>query len=116
MIKVSNHIGCIELSSDYLKKLIARTAAGCFGVVDLNNCSAAQGIRTLISSDSAADNGVLIRQSNNKLTIDLHITVAYGINIAAIVDSIINKVRFTVEEKAGIEVSKINVFVDGMQS
>ena len=116
MIKVNNHIGCIELSSDYLKKLIARTAAGCFGVVALNNCSAAASIRTLISSDSAADNGVVIRQSNNRLTIDLHITVSYGVNITAIVDSIINKVRFTVEENAGIEVSKINVFVDAMQS
>ena len=115
MIKINDHIGCIELSSNYLKKLIAKTAASCFGVVGLNSCSAVQGIRSLLGSESA-DNGVMIRQNSNKLTIDLHITVSYGVNIAAIVDSIINKVRFTVEESAGIEVSKINVFVDALQA
>ena len=116
MIKVNNHIGCIELSANYLKKLIAKTAASCFGVVGMNSYGAVQGIRSIISSEEAVDNGVIIRQNNNTLTIDLHITVSYGVNITAIVDSIINKVRFTVEEEAGIPVSKINVFIDGMQS
>ncbi len=116
MIKVNNHIGCIELSANYLKKLIAKTAASCFGVAGLNSCTPAQGLKSLIAGDSAPDCGVYIRQSSNRLIIDLHITVSYGINITAIVDSIINKVRFTVEEEAGIGVSKINVYVDAMQS
>ncbi len=115
MIKVNNHIGCIELSSGYLKKLIAKTASGCFGVTGLSSCSPVQGICSLLGSENA-QNGVAVRQNNNKLTVDLHITVAYGVNITAIVDSIINKVRFTLEESAGIEVAKINVFVDAMQS
>ena len=30
--------------------------------------------------------------------------------------SIVNKVRYTVEEATGFEVRKVNVFVDGMKS
>lgn len=116
MIKVKNHIGCIELSSNYLKKLIAKTAASCFGVVGMNSYGPAQSIRSLVGCEDAFDNGVIIRQSNNALIVDLHISVSYGINITAIVDSIINKVRFTVEEEAGIEVSKVNVYIDSMHS
>ena len=50
------------------------------------------------------------------MVIDLHIFVTYGINVSAIVDSIINKVRYVVESETGIAVNKINVFVDGMES
>ena len=50
------------------------------------------------------------------MVIDLHIYVTYGINVSAIVDSIVNKVRYVVESETGIEVKKINVYVDGMES
>lgn len=117
MIKVYNHIGCIELSGNYLKTLIAKTAASCFGVAGMNSYGALQGVRSMVNKKKTSlDNGVIIRQNNNMLMIDLHITVSYGVNITAIVDSIINKVRFVVEEEAGIPVSKVNVFIDGMHS
>ena len=53
---------------------------------------------------------------NQKLVIDLHILVAYGTNISAIVKSITHKVRFTVEEKTGFQVARVNVFIDGMRT
>ena len=50
------------------------------------------------------------------LNVDLHIIVTYGLNISAIVKSIVNKVRYTVEDATGLEVHKVNVFVDAMKS
>ena len=44
----------------------------------------------------------------------MHIVISYGLNISAIVQSIVNKVRYTVEESTGLEVKKVNVFVDSM--
>jgi len=41
--------------------------------------------------------------------------VTYGVNIGTIVDSITNKVRYTVEQSTGLGVKKVNVFVDGMK-
>ena len=60
--------------------------------------------------------GVSIRTRNGSLIIDLHIIVTYGINISAIVNSIMHKVSYTVEEVTGIPVEHVNVFVDGMKS
>ena len=115
MIKVENHIGTISLSNNYLKKLIGKTARDCFGVVGTNSFGAKQGVKALLRS-SPIDNGVILREKNNRLVIDLHICVSYGINIAAISDSIVNKVRFAVENEAGAEVVKVNVFIDNMQA
>jgi uncharacterized alkaline shock family protein YloU len=44
----------------------------------------------------------------------LHISVSYGVNISAIVESIVNKVRYTVEEATDLKVSKVNVYIDAL--
>ena len=57
----------------------------------------------------------ILRADGGDLIIDLHIIVTYGVNIGTIVDSITNKVRYTVEQSTGLGVKKVNVFVDGMK-
>ncbi|NLZ45698.1 MAG: Asp23/Gls24 family envelope stress response protein [Clostridiales bacterium] len=114
MIKIKNHIGEVTISSQYLKNLIGKNAMDCFGVVGMNSFGPKQGLRSLLKS-SSMDNGVIIRQKNNKLLIDLHISVTYGVNMNAISESIVNKVRYAVESEAGIKVLKVNVFIDNMQ-
>ena len=65
---------------------------------------------------SFADDGIIVRSDNDKLSVDLHIAVIHGINIAEISKSIVNKVRYTVEEATGLQVKKVSVFVDGMKA
>ena len=115
MITTLNHIGKITLSKEYLSHLVGKTVTDCFGVTGTNCFGAAQGVRTLFKS-SSPDDGVIIRKKDNKLYIDLHICVSYGINLAAISDSIVNKVRFALENEGGVTVSKINLFIDDMQT
>ena len=59
--------------------------------------------------------GVNVTLNNNKLTLDLHIIVAYGVNIMSVSDNIISEIKYKVEEFAGIEVEKINIFVEGVR-
>ena len=75
---------------------------------------AKQGVDALIKKKNAANKGVIIRQNNNKLIIDLHITVTYGVNVKAITESIAHKVDYVLTEQAGISVESVNVYVDGM--
>ena len=46
--------------------------------------------------------------------VDLHIAVTYGLNISSIVKSIVGKVRYVTEQATGLQVAKVNVFVDEM--
>ena len=101
MIKFENHLGSIEISQDYFANLVGHAASECFGVAGM--------------VDEAQDKGVKVRTVAGGLVIDLHIAVTYGVNIAAIVKSIVNKVRYTVEEATGLQVAKVNVFVDDMK-
>ncbi len=114
MIKFENHLGSIEISSDYFSSLVGAVAAKSFGVSGMAVSSPAQGLQSVILRRNAPDKGVKVRTEDGKLIIDLHIMVAYGINIAAIVKSIVNEVKYAVEQSTGLDVQKINVFVDGM--
>lgn len=113
MIKVKNHLGTIGISTAYLRQLISHTAENCFGVAGLNAYGAKQGVYAVLKKENTTK-GVIIRQEGDELVVDLHITVTYGVNVSAIVDSIIHKVNFVLTEQAGINVKSVNVFVDEM--
>ncbi len=117
MIKFENHIGKIHISNKYLVSLIGNTASNCFGVVGMNTFGPRQRISSLLKKEQSLKNGVIIHQTkNDELIIDLHITVSYGVNVSTVVESIMEKVQYTVETEAAVKVAKINVFVDEMQS
>ena len=118
MIKIDTHLGTIELTSGYLSSLIGNTVTNCFGVVKMNPAGASQGVRATILRSDSIDNGVRVSvpKGSKEVVIDLHITVMYGVNVAAITDSIMNKVRYVVETETGLGVEKVNVFVDGMEA
>lgn len=116
MISVDNHIGTITISKNYLVSLIGHTVTGCFGVAGMNFSGTKQGIFSIVDRNEGLDRGVRLITDGSRLIIDLHITVTFGTNISAIVDSITNKVRFAVEEATGLAVKKVNVFIDGMKA
>lgn len=115
MVSIENQYGKIEISQEYFSNLVGKAASECFGVVGMVG-TAAQGLRSAIAGRQAQDTGVRVRTSGGGLVIDLHITVIYGMNISAIVKSIVNKVRYTVEQATNLDVSKVNVFVDAMKT
>lgn len=116
VIRIENHLGLIEVSNTYFANLVGHAAAECFGVAGLVNSTPYQGLRALLLRRDTMDKGVRVRSLGGELVIDLHIMVSYGVNIAAIVKSIVNKVSYTVEAACGLTVAKVNVYVAGMQA
>ncbi|MDR2647916.1 MAG: Asp23/Gls24 family envelope stress response protein [Oscillospiraceae bacterium] len=116
MIRLENHLGLIEIEQDYFNEIIGTAVSSCFGVVGMASTGAKQGLRALLTKKrSFVGQGVRVIRDGNGLVVDLHIVVSYGLNISAIVRSIVHKVRYTVEEATGLEVRKVNVFVDDMK-
>ncbi len=116
MIKLENLLGATYISEEYFANLVGHAVSECFGVSGLVNTTPYQGLRTIISKNELPDKGVKIHMTSGRLVLDLHIIVTYGVNISAIVQSIIHKVRYTVEDATGMKVAKVNVFVDGMKA
>lgn len=118
MVVVKNHLGDITLTRGFLVSLIGGTVTNCFGVVDMNVGDVKQTILEslpFVKKKTYIDKGVSIRYNKNMLHVDLHITVMYGVNVSAIVKSIINKTRYAIEDTTNLSVEKINVYVDNIK-
>ncbi|MCL1952442.1 MAG: Asp23/Gls24 family envelope stress response protein [Oscillospiraceae bacterium] len=106
MIRLESHMGLIEVSQDYFDEMVGNAVKGCFGVAGMARGRRGAGLRRL--------QAVRIYRDGGGLSVDLRILVTYGLNISAIVRSIHARVTYTLEEATGLEVRKVNVFVDGM--
>ena len=116
MVKLENHLGEIEISHKYLEGLVRGALATCYGIAGLAVPAKKKSLLSQMLRRDPKERGVVIRAKGEKLAIDLHIVVTYGMNISAIVKSITHKVRFTVEENTGFSVARVNVFVEDMKT
>ncbi len=116
MIVLQNHVGKIAISPQYFTELIGKTVTNCFGVIAMN----VEGFRETISAAlpgkrKAYARGVNVKFVKDKLIIDLHISLMYGVNMNAVAKAIIHKVGYNVEQSTGISVEKVNVYVDSIR-
>lgn len=106
MLYMENHIGKIIISDEYLRELTEQTVMQCFGVAGLAEPSITE---RLINGRKGS---VLVSTRNNKLEISIHISVMYGVNIPVVVNAMMHKVEFVIEDAVRIPVSRVRVFVD----
>ena len=114
MIRIENRLGRIEITNNFFAGLVSNTVSNCFGVSGMVVSGAYQGLMNMAGA-RLPDKGVLVMAKDGELIVDLHIEVTYGINISAIVKSIISEVRYAVEDATDFKVSCVNVYVDSMK-
>ena len=76
--------------------------------------SVKDGLVKLLKKDSIT-RGISVTLRQNKLILDFHVIVAYGVSILAVTDNLISNVKYKVEEFTGIQIEKINIYVDGVR-
>lgn len=115
MIAYETMIGKIEISEAYLSRLIGHEVTSCYGVVGMNPSSNRQRIFKALSRKEQLDTGIRVSGDSGSVTVELHITVIFGMNINAIASSITEKVKYVVKEATGITVDRVIVRVDGIK-
>ena len=59
--------------------------------------------------------GIVVSMENNKLILDFHVIVAYGVSLLAVSENLISNVKYKVEEFTGLEIEKINIYIEGVR-
>lgn len=73
------------------------------------------GFVRLLKKDSLK-HGINVTIEDNKISLDFHVIVAYGVSIPAVADNLLNNVKYKVEEFTGMEIDKINIYVEGVRT
>lgn len=111
---INTHMGKIFIDNEVIAQYAGSVAVECFGIVGMAGVNVKDGLVRLLKMDSIT-RGISVSLDENKLTLDFHVIVAYGVSILAVADNLISNVKYKVEEFTGIGIEKINIFVDGVR-
>jgi len=114
MVRLHNEHGYINISNDVFTILTGDAATNCFGVKGMTVRSVTDGLVHLLRKESMGKGVHITFNSDNTISIELHIAVDQGVNIPVICESIKDRVRYQVTKGAGVEVKRIDIFVDSM--
>ncbi|GAA6492310.1 MAG TPA: Asp23/Gls24 family envelope stress response protein [Candidatus Bariatricus faecipullorum] len=112
---MSTDLGVITVDQDVIAKYAGTVAVECFGIVGMAAVSVKDGLVRLLKKDSLTKGIQVDISEDNRITLNFHIIVAYGVSISAVTENLISNVKYKVEEFSGMTVDKINVYIEGVR-
>lgn len=112
--RMNTGMGEITINTDVIATYAGSVAVECFGIVGMAAVNMKDGLVKLLKRDSLK-HGINVTLNENKISLDFHVIVAYGVSIRAVSDNLIANVKYKVEAFTGIEVGNINILVEGVR-
>lgn len=112
--RMNTGMGEITINTDVIVTYAGSVAVECFGIVGMAAVNMKDGLVKLLKKDSLK-HGINVTLNENKISLDFHVIVAYGVSIRAVSDNLIANVKYKVEAFTGIEVENINILVEGVR-
>ena len=113
--QIENSLGTISIDSEVVATYAGSVAVECFGIVGMAAVNMKDGLVKLLKRDYL-HHGISVQiEDNNKIILDFHVIVSYGVSISTVSDNLMSTVKYKVEEFTGMKVEKINIFVEGVR-
>ena len=90
---VDTGLGKIMIDTDVIATYAGSVAVECFGIVGMAAVSMKDGLVKLLKKDSLK-HGINVIITDNKITLEFHVIVAYGVSISAVSDNLISNVKY----------------------
>lgn len=113
--RMDTELGSILIDTDVIATYAGSVAVECFGIVGMAAVNMKDGFVKLLKKESLK-HGISVSVSDNKISLDFHVIVSYGVSISAVADNLISNVKYKVEEFTGMTLEKINIYVEGVRA
>ena len=112
-VDTNNYYGNISISDNAIRTVAGFVALDCYGVVDHVSKNFRDSARELFRREKYSK-GVTISHIDNRIFIDIHCILKYGVSISAVAESLKKSVKYSVENFTGMIVDTVNVHVVGV--
>ena len=112
--RMNNSLGSIVIDSNVIATYAGSVAVECFGIVGMASVNMKDGLVKLLKKENL-ERGINVRVADNKITLDFRVIVSYGVSISAVANNLLDNVKYKLESFTGMEVEKINIFVEGVR-
>lgn len=113
-VQSSKKLGSIEIDPNVIATYAGSVAVECFGIVGMASVNMKDGLVRLLGREHLS-HGISVRKSGNRISLDFHVIISYGVSISAVADNLVGNVKYKLEEFTGLEVARINIMVEGVR-
>jgi uncharacterized alkaline shock family protein YloU len=113
--RMDTELGSILIDTDVIATYAGSVAVECFGIVGMAAVNMKDGLVKLLKRESLK-HGINVEINDNKISLDFHVIVSYGVSISAVAENLFDSVKYKLEEFTGMEIEKINIYVEGVRA
>lgn len=114
-IELHTKEGLVTITSDVIATIAGGAAVECYGIVGMSSKSQIKdGFAEIIRKENYS-RGVIVRQEEQSLHIDMYIIVSYGTKISEIAHNVQSQVKYTLSQSLGLAIDSVNVYVQGVR-
>ena len=108
--ELSSPLGRITISSEAIAQIVGHVAAESYGVVGMGGSR----IGRLLTRDKLT-HGIAIGRDGDGITIELHVVVEYGLNLAEVAATVRSRVAYEVQRLTGLPVATVEVHIEDVR-
>ena len=113
-VRMNNKMGSIVIDSNVVATYAGSVAVECFGIVGMASVSMKDGLVKLLGKENLG-HGIAVRMTGNRISLDFHVIVSYGVSISAVAENLVSSVQYKLEPFTGMEVERITIYVEDVK-
>ncbi|ALV20950.1 MAG: Asp23/Gls24 family envelope stress response protein [Carnobacterium sp.] len=114
-VKIKTQFGIIDISNEVIATVVGGAATEIFGIVGMASKNQIRDNLNDILKKENYSRGVVVRQEDNGVAVDVYIIVSYGTKISEVSRNVQEKVKYNLESMLGISANAVNVYVQGVR-
>ncbi|HEV6953054.1 MAG TPA: Asp23/Gls24 family envelope stress response protein [Promicromonospora sp.] len=105
----------VRVADGALRSIIGLAAHEVPGVVGMAPVNIGEGLRRILGARQV-DEGVSVEHPHgeSRADVDIHVVVAYGVNIPVVAEGVRERVRYAARQFAGVSLDEVRVHVEGV--
>ena len=116
-LSLPSELGRVTIAPEAIAQIVGRTAAQCYGVVgmSLRAPGPARDRVTRLLPKGKPLRGIVVRNVDGAVGLELYVVVAYGLNLAEVATTVRSQVAYEVERLTGLKVASVDVHIQDVK-
>ena len=114
-VKIETKYGTIAIANTVIATVVGGGATDVYGIVGMASKQIFRDNFNEILNRDNYSRGVVVRQDDDGVTVDVFIIVGYGLKISEVCRNVQDKVKYNLESMLGITAQAVNVIVQGVR-
>ncbi|TXL67641.1 Asp23/Gls24 family envelope stress response protein [Cerasibacillus terrae] len=114
-IEFNTNDGLVTITNEVIATIAGGAAVECYGIVGMASKSQIRdGIAEILKKENYS-RGVVVRQDDTHLHVDMYIIVSYGTKISEVAHNVQSQVKYTLQQILGLEIDSVNIYIQGVR-